>query len=259
MVYWTNWNSETPSIQRAYVTGYSVESVITTDIQMPNAITIDYDNNKLYWADARLDKIERCDYDGSHRVVLAHSVPEHPFAMAIHRDYLYWTDWVLHAVLRVDKYTGSDLYRVREDIGRLMGIVAVQKTTQNCESDLCTVLNGGCEDVCSLADGRIKCECTRGKLAGDGRRCLPVEAVAPTQKQCDEEFFKCRSGECIPFQQTCDTVAHCADGESDENVHYCNVRMCPTNFFMCDNRRCIARNQTCDGMCVSINASDNEI
>lgn len=246
MVYWTNWNSDAPSIQRAYVTGYSVENIITSDIQMPNAITIDYDNNKLYWADARLDKIERCNYDGSNRVILAHSVPEHPFAMAIHKDYLYWTDWVLHAVLRIDKLTGTDLYRVREDIGRLMGIVAVQNTTQKCESDLCSVLNGGCEDVCTLVGGRIKCECTRGKLANDGRRCIPA-SPKPSQTKCDDISFKCLSGECIPFQLTCDSVAHCADGQSDEDINFCNARICPMNYFMCNNRRCIPRNQTCDG------------
>lgn len=36
---------------------------------MPNAITLDHKAKKLYWGDARLDKIERCEYDGSNRVV----------------------------------------------------------------------------------------------------------------------------------------------------------------------------------------------
>lgn len=52
MVYWTNWNSGAASIQRAYITGYNLESIITTDIRMPNAIAIDYENHKFYWADA---------------------------------------------------------------------------------------------------------------------------------------------------------------------------------------------------------------
>lgn len=36
---------------------------------MPNALTLDHKAQKLYWGDARLDKIERCEYDGSNRVV----------------------------------------------------------------------------------------------------------------------------------------------------------------------------------------------
>lgn len=68
-IYWTNWNSHNPAIQRAHFTGYDMESIITTDIRMPNALTLDHKAQKLYWGDARLDKIERTDYDGSNRVV----------------------------------------------------------------------------------------------------------------------------------------------------------------------------------------------
>lgn len=68
-IYWTNWNAKEPSIQRAYMNGFQKESLITTDIRMPNAITLDHYSQKLYWSDARFDKIERCEFDGSRRVV----------------------------------------------------------------------------------------------------------------------------------------------------------------------------------------------
>lgn len=148
MVYWTNWNSNAASIQRAYISGFGMESIITTEIRMPNALTIDYDNHKIYWADARLDKIERTDYDGRNRVVLTHSMPIHPFAMTVYGDVLFWTDWVLNAVLRANKYSGADVVLLRKEIGRPMGIAAVQNTTKDCSASQC-VLNGGCEDVSS--------------------------------------------------------------------------------------------------------------
>ena len=68
-MYWTNWNDKQASIQSSYMTGWSVKSIIITDIQTPNGLTIDYKASKLYWADAKLDKIERCSYDGKNRVV----------------------------------------------------------------------------------------------------------------------------------------------------------------------------------------------
>lgn len=207
MVYWTNWNSQAASIQRAYITGYGIENIITTDIRMPNAVTLDYDSHKLYWADARLDKIERADYDGTHRVVLAHSTPKHPFGMAVYGDLLYWTDWVLRAVLRANKYSGADVVWLRKDIGHLMGIVAVQNTTRDCSASQCAVLNGGCEDICNIVAGRIKCECTQGRLANDGRTCTPPGL-------CTQDQFTCKtSHKCIPFSLTCDGIKHCMDGE----------------------------------------------
>lgn len=70
-VYWSNWNPQQPTIERAFLTGFGRDSIIKTDIRMPNAITLDHKAQKLYWGDARLDKIERCEYDGTKRVVLA--------------------------------------------------------------------------------------------------------------------------------------------------------------------------------------------
>lgn len=94
MIYWTNWNLNKPSIQRSYLSGGVIQSIITTDIRMPNAITLDHKLQKLYWSDARLDKIERSDFDGSNRIVILHEIPQHPFDLAIYGDYLFWTDWV---------------------------------------------------------------------------------------------------------------------------------------------------------------------
>lgn len=213
------------------------KNIINNIIRIP---AIDFESHKLYWADARLDKIERADYDGTHRVILAHSTPKHPFAITVYKNYLYFTDWVLRAVVRVNKYSGVDVTWIRKDIGRLMGIVAVQNTSIECDPNPCQVLNGGCEDVCNVIDRKIKCECTIGILAMDGKRCVQTT-------QCPASQFRCKSKECIPFELTCDQVNHCLDG-SDENTDYCNVRLCPANFFMCNNRRCIPMNQTCDGI-----------
>lgn len=243
MIYWTNWNPLSASIQRAYPSGYGLESIITTDIRMPNAITLDYQAKKLYWADARYDKIERADYDGRNRVVLAHSTPKHPFAMAVYGDLLFWTDWILHAVIRANKYSGSDVLWLRNDIVRPMGIVAVQKIDQDCSADPCRVLNGGCEDVCMIdAAGKIKCSCTQGVLASDGKRCVP-----DLSSRCSAEEFSCSVGGCIPFYLTCDKITHCIDG-SDEMASFCDSRQCPKGFFLCTNRRCIPESQYCDNI-----------
>lgn len=243
MVYWTNWNAHAPSIQRAYINGYGIESIISTEIRMPNAITLDTISHKLYWADARLDKIEKADYDGTNRVVLAHSTPKHPFAMAVYGDNLYWTDWILHSVISCNKYSGGDVLMLRKDISRPMGIVAVQDNAHNCTANPCLVLNGGCEDVC-LTDknGKISCQCTQGVLDEDGRRCRTKSFY-----NCEIGQFRCTNGGCIPYALTCDSVMHCADG-SDESLIYCSKRTCPRGYFQCRNHRCILAEQTCNGV-----------
>lgn len=48
-------------------------------------------------------------------------------------DYIFWTDWVLHAVIRANKYTGEDVVWLRKEVPRPMGIIAVANDTNDCE------------------------------------------------------------------------------------------------------------------------------
>ena len=68
-------------------------------------------------------------------------MPQHVFGLTLYGDYLYWTDWVLRSVIRINKYTGRDVKYMHKNIPRQpMGIVAVAEDAQKCES--CFV-NGG--------------------------------------------------------------------------------------------------------------------
>lgn len=68
-MFWSNWHSSQPGIQRAYFSGFSAQFIVKTDISTPNGLAIDHKEQFLYWIDARLDRIERCDFDGNHRAV----------------------------------------------------------------------------------------------------------------------------------------------------------------------------------------------
>nr|XP_042899679.1 low-density lipoprotein receptor-related protein 1 isoform X4 [Parasteatoda tepidariorum] len=240
-IYWTNWNTMNPSIQRAYLSGFDLHSIIETNIHMPNALALDHKSQKLYWSDARLDKIERCNLDGTERYVLLSDHPQHPFDLAVYDNYIFWTDWVAHAVMRADKITGGNVVTLRKNIARPMGIVAVANDT-DCTLNPCHILNGGCQDQCNVAvDGRVICSCTSGKtLLPDGTRCAEREA------NCTKEEFQCGNGMCIPFELTCDGVSACFNG-TDEDELYCKTRSCPSEFFHCANNRCIPKSRVCDG------------
>lgn len=69
LMFWTNWNEQHPSIMRAALSGANVLTLIEKDIRTPNGLAIDHRAEKLYFSDATLDKIERCEYDGSRRYV----------------------------------------------------------------------------------------------------------------------------------------------------------------------------------------------
>ena len=39
---------------------------MSSGLGWPNGLTVDFQTRKLYWADAKLDKIQRCSFDGNH-------------------------------------------------------------------------------------------------------------------------------------------------------------------------------------------------
>uniref|UniRef100_A0A3P9BHD9 Low density lipoprotein receptor-related protein 1Aa n=1 Tax=Maylandia zebra TaxID=106582 RepID=A0A3P9BHD9_9CICH len=243
LMFWTNWNEQSPSIMRATLTGSNVLVIIGTDIRTPNGLAIDHRAEKLYFSDATLDKIERCEYDGSRRYVVLKNEPVHPFGLAVYGDYIFWTDWVRRAVLRAEKYTGADMKVLRADIPQQpMGIVAVANDTNSCEFSMCRVNNGGCQDLCLLtSEGRVNCSCRGDRKLFEDNTCI---ALNTTCNSIDE--FECGNGDCVNYTLTCDGMAHCKD-KSDEKQSYCANRVCKKGYRRCVNGRCVGHSSWCNG------------
>ena len=65
-LFWSDWG-QNPRIERSGLDGSGRIILVTKDLFWPNALTIDYPTKRLYFADARMDFIEFCSYDGSGR------------------------------------------------------------------------------------------------------------------------------------------------------------------------------------------------
>ncbi|KAI4889838.1 hypothetical protein NFI96_000007 [Prochilodus magdalenae] len=65
-MYWTDWGEE-PRIERAGMDGSSRRVIVEEEIYWPNGLTIDLQEQKLYWADAKLSFIHRANLDGTAR------------------------------------------------------------------------------------------------------------------------------------------------------------------------------------------------
>lgn len=65
-LFWSDWG-QNPRIERSGLDGTGRTTLVSEKLFWPNALTIDYPNKRLYFADARMDFIEFCNYDGSGR------------------------------------------------------------------------------------------------------------------------------------------------------------------------------------------------
>ena len=69
-----------------------------TNLGFVNCITIDYDNQVLYWADDGLNKIESSDVDGSNRRTLT-TIPLETTSIYYYNGMLYWGDNSINRVV----------------------------------------------------------------------------------------------------------------------------------------------------------------
>jgi len=69
-MYWCDWGSK-PHIAQATMDGQNM-SVLVSNLEWPNSMSIDYPNNRLYWVDIKLMLVESIRLDGTDRRVSIH-------------------------------------------------------------------------------------------------------------------------------------------------------------------------------------------
>ena len=72
--------------------GNGISLLFQNDLQRPYAVSLDFTNQLLYWADAGLDRIESANVDGSNRRVVISSGLNEPFDLTLLGDMIYISD-----------------------------------------------------------------------------------------------------------------------------------------------------------------------
>jgi sugar lactone lactonase YvrE len=67
-MYWTDWGAN-PKIERAGMDASDRLVIISSNLTWPNGLAIDYETQRLYWADAGTKVIEFGNFDGTDRQV----------------------------------------------------------------------------------------------------------------------------------------------------------------------------------------------
>uniref|UniRef100_A0A8U8BUY5 Low-density lipoprotein receptor-related protein 2 n=1 Tax=Geospiza parvula TaxID=87175 RepID=A0A8U8BUY5_GEOPR len=232
-MYWTDWSSNA-KIERATLGGNFRTPIVSTNLVWPNGLTLDYEEQQLYWADANLYKIERCTLTGTNREVIV-STALHPFAMTVFDQHIYWTDWNTRSIYRANKYDGSDqIVMIMNLPQRPMDIHVWAKSKQQQCMNPCNQFNGGCSHICAPGPAGAECQCPsegRWYLANNNKHCIVDNGT-----RCDTGFFTCLNGHCISERWKCDNDNDCGDG-SDELESVCAFHTCQPTAFTCGNGR----------------------
>lgn len=244
-MYWSDWGSNV-HIGKAGMDGSNPKVLINSSLGWPNALTIAYDTEELFWADAREDYIAVSDLNGQNIRVVARRSDDNPtlklhhvFAISIWDEFIYWTDWETKSIERCHKYDGNNCDDLSATmVHRPMDLRVVHPLRQPKRVNPCKTAN--CSTLCFLKPEApyYTCACPENYvLAKDGVSCV---------SNCTTAHFECKSTyKCIPFWWKCDTQDDCGDG-SDEPKD-CRPFKCLPGQYQCDNNQCIHPTQLCNG------------
>ena len=145
--------------------------MVNKSIGWPNGLAIDYQERKLYWGDAKLDFIASINLDGTNRINFLERKVPHAFGIAVLGDGIFWTDWQLRTLNRLDKHT-KKVTKVLENRADLMGIKAVDIHLAYGDNP-CKINNGDCSHLCFFKPSGHKCSCPLGmELGKDDKTCI---------------------------------------------------------------------------------------
>ena len=110
--------------------------LVNESVGYPNGVSYDFVSKRVFWCDAKTDKIEYIYLFAVNGIRKRGEIPivkggiVHPFGITVFNNFIYWTDWGRRAILRTD-INGSDITVMRSQQLSLMGLRVYHKDRQN--------------------------------------------------------------------------------------------------------------------------------
>ncbi|XP_066267551.1 low-density lipoprotein receptor-related protein 6-like [Branchiostoma lanceolatum] len=183
LLYWTEVGGGTPRISRSTLAGTEQEVIISPDlgtsISKPTALSIDFLNSRLYWADSDAGTVMSSDLRGKDPQQHWTSNGGELFGVAVYKEFNFWTD-------RTNQTVSIGLRSTLEKTIQLQTIPHSVRVFDGSEQPPsrgpCDLQNGGCNELClpTTADRKV-CACAEGNLLqSDGLTCINPADVQTT-------------------------------------------------------------------------------
>ena len=103
------WTDQVKGIFKVNLNGTDIQGVITSNVDHPDGLAVDWIGRNLYWTDTGTDRIEVAKLDGTSRKVLISRFLDEPRDITLDpiHGWMYWSDWGENAKIEKSWMDGS--------------------------------------------------------------------------------------------------------------------------------------------------------
>lgn len=106
-MYWSD-VGKNPKIEQAGMDGTARRVIVSTNLGLPTGLAIDHSSNRLYWTDAKLDRIEEFNLNTRNRkIIVSFNAGVTPYGLTMYQGWLYWSDWQTKSISRISANSGN--------------------------------------------------------------------------------------------------------------------------------------------------------
>lgn len=155
LLFFSDWGTQ--RIERTFMDGEKRTRIVEKDLGWPNSLSVF--NGRIFWTDAKLKKIESCDFVGNHRKIILQNL-EHPYGLAVTTNHIYYSDWKTMSLHLIDKRNFSAQI-VRDNLEGVMDVKFIERERKRIEN-VCGHNNGNCSHLCLRNPTGFSCKCPTG-------------------------------------------------------------------------------------------------
>lgn len=176
-MFWTDWGKR-PLIARSGMDGSEVMVFVGGGIHWPNGVTVDEPAERVYWLEAKLQRIETIKFDTTDRRVILGNVVLHPYSIAVFENQIYWSEASGQEIFACNKFTGRGRRSVvRDPENYIYGLHVHHHLLKQRANVVNPCDSAPCQGLCMLQPSRtgltFRCGCPEGQiLAPNGFECV---------------------------------------------------------------------------------------
>lgn len=159
-LFWTVWSTSQSHqggrIVRSWLDGQDRQVIVSNKLVWPVGLVIDHVLDRIYWADAHINKIESAYFTGLDRRLVLKGA-SFPAALALFEDFVYWADWGSNSLQKCNKFNCHHPQEVLKLQTKIHAMRVVHDLLQTHVSNPCT--SASCSHICTRTPRSYACLC----------------------------------------------------------------------------------------------------